>query len=105
MLQSRRAVSVSRGVALPIVKEFHPDLKTREHRLWAAEVIRRADGKCQGKDHQGNRYGHKLEADHILERQDRPDLKLDINNGQALCRSCHARKTEQEKRRRNSRFA
>lgn len=41
-----------------------------------------------------------LIADHILERADRPDLELDEENLQAMCLSCHSRKTRIEAARR-----
>jgi 5-methylcytosine-specific restriction protein A len=37
------------------------------------------------------------EVDHILRRRHRPDLALVPSNCQALCRSCHARKTAGER--------
>lgn len=33
------------------------------------------------------------EVDHIVPRSERPDLELDIDNLQPLCKSCHSRKT------------
>ena len=37
-----------------------------------------------------------LEVDHQMPVRDRPDLAFSLDNLQALCRSCHSRKTRQE---------
>ncbi len=37
------------------------------------------------------------EIDHILPLRDRPDLKFQESNLQALCKSCHSRKTSSER--------
>ena len=63
-------------------------------------VIKRANGQCQDPDHKGDRRGHRLVADHILERQDRPDLALDLDNGRGVCWSCHGRKSASERAKR-----
>jgi 5-methylcytosine-specific restriction endonuclease McrA len=91
-------VSVVRGAPQP--NPTHPDLMDPAHAKWAAEVLRLANGRCAGRWHKGNRYGHKLVADHIKERQDMPDLRLVVSNGQGLCYSCHALKTNEERRKR-----
>ncbi len=84
----------------PAPKRADPELLTEEHRKWARKVIARADGECQDPKHKGDRRGHRLVADHILERRDRPDLALDLNNGRASCWSCHTRKTNEERAKR-----
>lgn len=43
-----------------------------------------------------NRGEKHLHADHILRIEDRPDLRLDLNNLQTLCNECHSRKTRRE---------
>jgi len=37
-------------------------------------------------------------VDHLLPIKQAPELRLDLNNLQSLCRSCHRRKTEQDNR-------
>lgn len=82
-------------------KVADPWYASPEHRAWAAEVIKRAGGKCQDPTCKARHYpGQRLYADHILERRDRPDLQLDPKNGRALCGSAHTRKTLAERARR-----
>ena len=72
-----------------------------EHKAWAAEVIRRAAGRCQDPECKAKHWpGMRLYADHILERRDRPDLALDITNGRATCAPAHTRKTLAERAKR-----
>lgn len=60
-------------------------------KAWADEVKRRADHQCQAAQLvpevacQGI-----LEADHIVPKGRRPDLRHDLDNGQALCSAHHA---------------
>lgn len=61
-----------------------------EHHAWSKAVIERAGGICQGLN--CGRTGIRLYADHIRERAD-GGADFDLNNGQALCGSCHVRKT------------
>lgn len=70
-------------------KRADSGLLTKEHRAWAAAVIKRAGYQCEA----CGRAGVRLFADHIEERRDNPARALDITNGQALCGSCHTRKT------------
>ena len=63
---------------------------TPEHRTWRATVLARAHGHCQGPN--CGRFGVRLFADHIREISD-GGAPLDPDNGQALCGSCHSRKT------------
>lgn len=44
-----------------------------------------------------NHHPH-LHADHVLTIEDRPDLKDSLDNMQVLCDSCHARKSQGERR-------
>ena len=39
------------------------------------------------------------EVDHVIPRSQRPDLELDEDNLQALCKRCHSRKTLTDMRR------
>ncbi len=36
------------------------------------------------------------DADHLITREDRPDLALDLSNGRGRCHTCHSRKTAME---------
>ena len=85
----------------PPPKTVDPWYLTPEHRAWAAEVMRRAAGRCQDPTCKATHYpGQRLFADHKLERRDRPDLALDPANGWALCGSAHSRKTAEERAKR-----
>ncbi len=79
-------------------KVAQPWYLTPEHRLWAKTVIARAGGQCQ----RCSRTGVRLYADHIREIKD-GGARLDLANGQALCPSCHTRKTNAERDRRQAR--
>jgi len=70
---------------------------TPEHREWSKAVIARAGGVCE-KCPRGGR----LFADHIIEIKD-GGAPLDLANGQALCGSCHTRKTAAARRARLAR--
>lgn len=78
-----------------------PYLLTKDHRAWAAAVIKRAGYRCQGSSHD-ERYPRtgRLVADHIIERRDNQDLAGASFNGQALCYRCHSAKTMRERIRR-----
>lgn len=80
---------------LPKITEAH--YHTPEHREWSRKVIERADGRCQGRG--CGRTGVRLFADHIIELKD-GGAPLDLNNGQALCGSCHTTKTAEKRRER-----
>ena len=90
--------------AKPPPKQADAHYLTPEHQAWRAEVIRRANGRCQHIDDRGKRcfktVPHvRLFADHIVEIKD-GGARLDVNNGQALCGSHHTLKTAAERRRR-----
>ena len=76
-------------------KEADPHYLTPEHRAWRAAVIAAAGHRCQSCGHTGGR----LFADHIRELRD-GGAPLDLANGQALCGTCHARKTATARARR-----
>ncbi len=71
-------------------KRADPYYNSPEHKAWAAAVIARAGGMCQGEG--CGRTGVRLYADHIVELRDGGD-RLDLANGQALCGRCHSGKT------------
>lgn len=56
-----------------------------EYKLWRISVFKRDDYRCL---YCGERGGN-LEADHIYQFAYYPRLRLDINNGQTLCKDCH----------------
>lgn len=87
----RRLTAAPNKLKLP-PKQTASHYQTPEHRDWSAAVIARAKGKCQGC---GERK--RLIADHIREIRDGGD-PLDLNNGQALCWSCHTAKTARERK-------
>jgi 5-methylcytosine-specific restriction enzyme A len=68
------------------------------HRAWAAEVIRRAGGRCQGVGCPNPNSGGRLFADHVRELRDGGGF--DLANGVALCGACHVKKTLAERTRR-----
>jgi len=90
-ITSRIATIDTRRVKPP-PKTADLELQTQAHRDWRALVIRRAGGACQGTTHEGERTGHRLIADHVVERRD-GGATLDPANGQALCWRCHGLKT------------
>jgi 5-methylcytosine-specific restriction protein A len=74
-----------------------PELRTRQHRAWRAEVLRRAGYRCEARDEHGHRCTKtaphcRLYADHVVERADGGAL-FDVSNGQALCGQHHVVKT------------
>jgi 5-methylcytosine-specific restriction enzyme A len=89
------------GLGPPPGGTADPHLLTKEHRAWAAAVLRRANYQCQDPEHDPRRpRGGKLHADHIKERRDYPELSLDIRNGLARCVQCHVKKTLRERAKR-----
>ncbi len=99
MLKPRVPTADVRRVKPP-PKTADPWYLTAEHQAWAADVIKAANGQCQDPKHEGDRRGHRLVPDHIIERRDRPDLALDRRNGRGSCWSCHTRKTAEERAKR-----
>lgn len=86
-------------VARPAPKTADKAYTTPEHRAWSRAVIARAKRRCQGAG--CARTGVRLFADHIREIRD-GGAPLDLANGQALCGSCHGRKTAAERARRTA---
>lgn len=76
-------------VAEPLPKETESHYGTAAHKAWAAQVRKRANYRCES----CRREASGLYADHIKEIKDRPELALSLDNGQALCASCHTKKT------------
>lgn len=89
--------------AKPAPKTADPHYLTPEHRAWRAEVIERAQGRCQDpRCKTPHRTGMRLFADHIDELKD-GGAATDLDNGMARCGSCHTRKTNEERARRMAR--
>lgn len=69
--------------------------KTREYRLWKKAVLAKSGNRCA---ECGMKNGHKCEccdhktflhAHHIQSFIGKPELRFDVNNGEALCPKCH----------------
>lgn len=57
----------------------------------------KANPFCEVCDRERNKIVMRnLEVDHVIPIEQRPDLRLDWNNLQTLCRKCHARKTQND---------
>ncbi len=63
-------------------------MSTYEYKKWRRAIFNRDNYTCQSCDKRGG----DLEADLIKQYAFYPDLRLDIDNGRTLCKSCH-RKT------------
>jgi 5-methylcytosine-specific restriction endonuclease McrA len=59
---------------------------SREYKEWRKVVFSRDKYTCVIC---GDRKGGNLEADHIKDFALYPELRLNINNGRTLCKSCH----------------
>ena len=70
-----------------------------QHRAWREAVLIRDAYICR---HCSRVLGQSGEAhaDHVVPVRLRPDLRYEVSNGQALCPTCHARKTNAETRQR-----
>lgn len=68
---------------LEIINE---DRNSPEYRSWREAVIKRAGRQCE-------KCGSRVDlcAHHIESWADHPESRYDITNGQALCRTCHAK--------------
>jgi hypothetical protein len=64
---------------------------TEKHQRWIQKVLYRDNYTCV-------KCGSKkdLQADHIKPFSIFPKLRLDINNGQTLCKNCHKIKTKED---------
>ena len=60
-------------------------MQTIEYKLWRSSVFERDNFTCV----ECKAHGVRLEADHIKQWRDFPELRYDINNGRTLCRVCH----------------
>lgn len=90
-IRQRLTTSTAQRLRTP-PKVVDPHYRTDEHRVWAAEVMRRARYQCQAPGCRKGRPDHRLYADHIVELKD-GGAAFDPANGQALCASHHTAKT------------
>ena len=79
-----------------------PDLREGSHKrgydaTWhkLSRMVRQQEGLCRACLHSGRLTAATL-VDHIIPISQAPDLRLVRSNLQALCASCHARKTQAE---------
>jgi 5-methylcytosine-specific restriction enzyme A len=82
---------------VPILgKQKDPLCDTKAFRDWRAAVLKHANFRCEAiiNGHRCTKAVpfHHLVADHVVELRDGGQA-FDVNNGQALCRACHVRKT------------
>jgi len=56
----------------------------RARRSWRGEIVARAGGRCETCGSEKNLVAH-----HVKDRLTNPELRNDLSNGVALCRSCH----------------
>ncbi|MBT2266446.1 HNH endonuclease [Rhodococcus erythropolis] len=68
---------------------------TTQHQRWARQILRRDNYLCQHCAHQGHPHDKNMQADHILNIKS-GGHPTDLNNGQTLCKPCHAQKTAHE---------
>jgi len=61
------------------------DTYSEKYKAWRKAVFERDNFTCQ----KCGKRGCKLEAHHIKEWADFPELRYDVDNGQTLCKKCH----------------
>lgn len=65
--------------------------KNPDYIAWRNAVLERDNYTCQDCQRVCNKYEKGLAAHHIKEYALYPELRLDVANGQTLCRACHMR--------------
>ena len=92
-MKKRRGSTTShwKGGITPINKAIRTSLEYEE---WRKSCMERDNYTCK---HCGQ-IGGILHVDHIKRFSNFPELRLDLNNGQTLCKKCHILKTSQERR-------
>lgn len=75
----------------------NPSWKGGKADWWTREVKKRDNNTCQVCGLYDPDPGF-MEANHIVEKSKRSDLRHDVNNGETLCPNCHKRKTLSFKR-------
>jgi len=85
--------AMKRGTKQMVRSRIKKHRVTPEETTWRNEVLKNSGYQCQWLYENGERCqvtGEKnLDAHHRNKRSQRPDLKLDISNGAALCRFHH----------------
>jgi 5-methylcytosine-specific restriction endonuclease McrA len=66
------------------------------HKAWRQAVLNRYHWQCV--DCGRVAYGRDMHADHVQPVSVAPERRYDVTNGAARCVSCHARKTNDERR-------
>lgn len=69
-----------------ITPEYYKIKSSPEYKQWRKLVFERDNYTCQCC---GDNKGHNLNAHHILNFIDHPDLRFNIDNGKTLCDKCH----------------
>src|SRR3990167_1740333 len=83
-----------KGGITPVNKAIRMSFELKQ---WRIAVFERDNYTCiKCKSRNGNGKKIILHADHIKRFSDFPELRLDINNGQTLCKNCHLLKTKEE---------
>ena len=91
-----RIGSLDTAIARTPKKLADAELLTPEHRAWRQAVMQRAGWRCEAVEagHRCiNRHPKRMFADHVVERKD-GGAALDPGNGQCLCGTHHALKTQ-----------
>lgn len=81
--------SLDLRTARPLQKKADPELLTPEHKAWRTAVLNRAGWQCEWitdghRCRKSQAAGHRMIADHIVERKDGGAL-YDLANGRCLC--------------------
>jgi hypothetical protein len=87
---ARSTKPMKRGTKPLKRSRMKPHRITPEETAWRNEVLKNSGYQCQWVDQQTGercrvRGAENLDAHHINERSQRPDLVLDLSNGAALC--------------------
>ena len=72
------------------------EMQRLEYRLWRTAVFERDKFTCQI----CHKIGGKIEADHIKPYLTHPELRLNIDNGRVLCKPCHLKITNEQRKNR-----
>lgn len=61
------------------------------YQIWRLAVLEREHFRCQrcGKPARNKEHGWGLDCHHILSWAKHPEARFDVDNGMALCRTCH----------------
>lgn len=76
-----------------VINRFKESLSTTQYRNWRSNIFKRDNWKCCITD---TNCSGQLEAHHILNWSDYPELRYEINNGITLCHAHHPRGRKKE---------